>query len=122
MKALIKLKLATRVLLAISFLFNVAQVRAEGEKYKAKLSVDYYKSMGSESYLEISAKYKVDKKYQPADQLLVHIYQQVNEDSISHIGEATTNEKGVAKFPIDPSLIEPGDSVLEYEFLVKIQK
>jgi hypothetical protein len=89
-------------------------------KDKARLSVDYYKVMGENGFLLINVKYKVDKKYRPAADLKLNIYEEINEDSIAHRGQVITDDEGNAQFSIMSGNVS-GDELMVYKYLVRIE-
>lgn len=119
MRAIINNKIAKLILWTICILFMSGQVMAENEKYKARLSVDYIKIMNDRTFLSIDAKYKFEKKYNPATELQLFIYEEIN-DSLLFKGEALTDMEGHAEFPIimESSL---SDSILTFKYIVKIE-
>jgi hypothetical protein len=103
------------ILLGFCILMLNPQVQA---KDKARLSVDYYKVMGENGFLLINVKYKVEKKYQPATDLKLNIYEEINEDSIVHRGQVITDYEGNAIFVVTG--IE-SDELLTYKYDVRIE-
>ena len=89
-------------------------------KEKARLSVDYHKIMGENGMLFINVKYKVEKKYQPATDLQLNIYEEINEDSIVHRGQVITDYKGNAQFIIKAKGVV-SDELVKYKYLVRIE-
>jgi hypothetical protein len=90
-------------------------------KDNARLSVDYFHIMNQEAYIAIEAKYKIEKKYVPAQNLNLNIYFQFTEDSLQLIGSCQTEQNGFAKFKLP--IIRQGeiDSVIEYAYIVRIE-
>ncbi len=105
------------ILLGFCTLMLSPQIQA---KEKARLSVDYHKIMGEKGYLLINAKYKVEKKYQPASDLKLNIYEEINEDSVALRGQVITDYEGNAHFIIETKSIVR-DELVTYKFLVRIE-
>ena len=105
------------ILLGFCTLMLSPQIQA---KEKARLSVDYHKIMGESGILFINVKYKVEKKYQPATDLKLNIYEEINEDSVVHRGQAITDYEGNAKFIIESKGVV-GEEVVTYKYLVRIE-
>ena len=105
------------ILLGFCTLMLSPQIQA---KEKARLSVDYHKIMGENGILFINVKYKVEKKYQPATDLKLNIYEEINEDSIAHRGQIITDYEGNAQFIIEARNVT-SDELLIYKYLVRIE-
>ena len=114
-------KITSVALIIFSFcLLAISHPLKAQEKFKARLSVDHYNVVSQRTYLLINAKYKFEKKYIPADHLQVNIYEEINEDSLAFVGQATTNAKGNAEF--DLAAKAKPDSVVKHKYIVKIEK
>jgi len=105
------------ILLGFCILILSPQIQA---KEKARLSVDYQKIMGEKGFLLINAKYKVEKKYQPATDLNLNIYEEFHEDSIVLRGKVITDYEGNAQFVIEARNIVK-DELVAYKYLVRIE-
>jgi len=105
------------ILLGFCTLMLSPQIQA---KEKARLSVDYHKIMGENGFLMINVKYKVEKKYQPAIDLKLNIYEEINEDSIAHRGQVITDYEGNAQFIIESRNVV-SDELVIYKYLVRIE-
>ena len=105
------------ILLGFCTLLLSPQIQA---KEKARLSVDYHKIMGENGFLLINVKYKVEKKYQPAIDLKLNIYEEINEDSIAHRGQVITDYEGNAQFIIESRNVV-SDELVIYKYLVRIE-
>lgn len=110
-------RIAKLVLLAVCMFFIASPIQAE-DKYKARLSLDYVNVMNEISFIAINVKYKGDDGYAPATELTLTVYQQINDDSLSFVGESITNHIGNAEFPLDLSV---KDSIVKFEYIVKIE-
>ncbi len=119
MKANLISKYALLIFLG-SFLMIISTQLQGQDKFKAKLSVDYQKTMGEGSVLLIKVKYKAEKKYIPASFLKVNIYEQINEDSLALIGDISTDHGGSAEYAL---LLNSdfSDSLYTYRYIVKIE-
>ncbi|MEQ8554452.1 MAG: hypothetical protein RIC53_17465 [Cyclobacteriaceae bacterium] len=71
---------------------------SQGEKYRARVSLEHVKVMNGEAYIDISAKYKGEEGFESANYLEFNVYRQVNEDSLVYLGQVMTNAEGRAKF------------------------
>ena len=88
---------------------------------KARLSLDYQKIMGENGQLLINAKFKVEKKYQPAQNLELNVYQIYGEDSMVLEGQAMTNSEGDANFENKNTRTAFSDSNIKTNYIVKIE-
>jgi hypothetical protein len=89
-------------------------------KEKARISVDYHRIVGENGFLLINAKYKVEKKYEPATELNLNIYEEINEDSIALRGKVITDYEGNAQFVIEARNVV-SDELVTYKYLVRIE-
>jgi hypothetical protein len=105
------------ILLGFCTILLSPQVQA---KEKARLSVDYHRIMGKNGFLLINAKYKVEKKYEPATELNLNIYEEINEDSIALRGKVITDYEGNAQFVIEARNVV-SDELVTYKYLVRIE-
>lgn len=121
MKAKLNKTILVWVLCSFGILALSPSVNAQ-EKAKPRLSVEYKKVMGSNPVIFAQVKYKDDKTYLPGDNILLNVYWQVTEDSLAPVGEMTTNAEGEGEFQITFLPDSPGDTVIQYEFLVKLEK
>ncbi len=121
MKKLQTLKFVVPLLLAYCMLAMVLFTQAQNKKYKARLSVDYLKTMGADPVIKISVKFKGQNGYEPATDLPLNIYQQLAEDSLNFIGEINTNKNGVASYRLVDFGKDVGDSKITYNYEVKIE-
>jgi len=108
------------VLIFLGSFLMIISTQVKGQEHKAKLSVDYQKIMGEGSSLLINVKYKPEKKYEPASNLDLNIYQEVSEDSLVLKGKVTTNHNGSAEYTIVPSSFI-SDSLITYRYVIKIE-
>ena len=121
MKATIIERLAVLIIVGLGMLLVTPQLSAQDEKYKPRLSIEYQKTMGEKAHLLINAKYKGEDGYSPATNLKVNVYQQILEDSLMLVGEITTNNEGNAPFILESTSTKPSDTVLRYEYVVKVE-
>ena len=84
------------ILLSLSFQNLYAQ---DAKKNKLRLKADYFKIMDGESYLDIKATAKVDKKNIEVSNIDVIIYNEFDDESIE-IGTIKTNMDGKSRFII----------------------
>ena len=72
-------------------------------KHELVLTVSYFMDNNKVIYLKANAKTKIDTKFQPVQNAIVSLYLDNQSDS-SFIGKITTDEAGIAKAIIPPSL------------------
>lgn len=113
-----KLYILRKVALCLMALFILPSTYAK-KKDKIKVSVDYVKVMGQESKIKVEAKYKEGKTYVPATNVAMNVYEMVAEDSLVLVGDLTTDDQGKAEFVL--AALRQGDTLLEYEFYVKVE-
>ncbi len=121
MKKLQTLKFVVPLLLAYCMLAMVLFTQAQNKKYKARLSVDYIKTMGADPVIKVSVKFKGENGYEPATDLPLNIYQQLAEDSLNLVGEINTNKNGVASYQLVNFGKDVGDSIITYNYVAKIE-
>lgn len=103
---------------ALVLMFTTAY--GQGDKIKARVSVQYNKVMNQESFISISAKYKGEEGIEPAPGLTFHVYQKNLEDSLLHLGQTKTNASGIAKFILDKNQ-QSGSGQSALAFVIKIE-
>ncbi len=91
------------------------------DKIKVRVSAQYVKIMGQESFLSFSAKYKRESGFEPASGLEFHIYQKISEDSLYQIGTITTSHNGTAKFILNKNHKSISANANDFEFVIKIE-
>jgi hypothetical protein len=121
MKRFHNIEIAMLVQMMFILLFSSALAIAQDQKYKARLSVEYHKIMGSESFILVNAKFKGENGYEPATGLALNVYYQLDDDSLGVVGEISTDQQGYAKFLINEEMLQTPDSVSVHEFVVKIE-
>ena len=114
--------MAISLLCLLGFLMLSPKAKAQDEKVKPRLSVDYQKTMGEPGYLLINAKYKDDKTYLPASEMELKVYRVWTEDSLTLVGEAKTDMEGNAQYILADLATEPADTVIVYEYEVQVKK
>ena len=70
--------------------------------------------------LLINVKYKVEKKYEPATELNLNIYEEIEEDSIALRGKVVTDHEGNAQFVIE-ARNAVSKELVPYKYLVRIE-
>lgn len=93
---------------------------SQGEKYRARVSLEHVKVMDEEAYIDISAKFKGEGGFESANDLEFNIYRQVNEDSLVYLGQVKTNAEGKAKFDLKDTM-KHLDSTGIYTYMVAIE-
>lgn len=91
----------------------------QAQKAKAKLSVEYHKIIGNDGFLSINAKFKGDDGYEPCTNLELTIYREITDDSLALMGNAITNDNGLAEYVLPSNTTT--DSVVNYIYFVKIE-
>ncbi|MBL7878041.1 MAG: hypothetical protein JNL53_20410 [Cyclobacteriaceae bacterium] len=111
-----------KLILRISALMLLlAPAFGQVNKIKARVSVQYTKIMNQESFISMEAKYKGENGIEPATQVEFRVYQRFAEDSLFHLGTVTTNNNGIAKFPIANHQDSISSVSGGFTFLVKIE-
>jgi hypothetical protein len=80
------------------------------------LNVGYYMTNNKMVYIMPGAKTKIDAKFQPVKDLIINLYL----DSVSNdklIGKSTTNENGLSKLFLPPSLKSSWDALTYHKFI-----
>jgi hypothetical protein len=90
------------------------------KKNKVRLKVQYVKIMNGESYFDISASAKVNRKNIKVSDIDLTIYNEVNDEEIK-IGETTTNMEGESKFILQNLHILKPDSTNTYNIVVSFK-
>lgn len=116
----LKIYQLTRVFLSL-ILILLIPFFSLGSEYKARISVDYYNEVGSQSYLRVNVKYKKDKTYFPASGLEVNIYKADINDSLDLMGKLVIDPEGYGDFPIDIEALPKADTALTYEYVIRIE-
>ncbi len=102
----------------IPVLLLIASVSAiSQDKKKPRLAVQYITITNGEASVNVSAKYKSENGFEPVTGADFHFYLKPSEDSLLHLGSATTNEAGKAKFIVNKAL----DSADLKTFVVKLE-
>lgn len=98
--------------LVILITFIVNSSFGQEDKKNASLSVQYFKIMKENSYLDLSAKFKGKNGFEPCTNLNFTIYKVDTTGVIApaKIGEIKTNKDGKAKFIIPTKYITPSTS------------
>lgn len=120
MRENIKNTVVKLIFVTFCLLIFIPVSKADDEKYKARLSVDYISIVNDHSFLSINVKFKGEDGYEPATDLKLNIYEQLENDSLAFKGETLTNEKGNAEFTVE---IEDHlkDSLIKFEYVVFIE-
>lgn len=104
-----------------ALILTVTAAFGQTEKIRARVSVQYTRIMGIESFISISAKYKGEDGYEPATGVEFHIYHRLSEDSLVRLGSATTNENGKAKFILTEERDAGPSKEDDFTFVIKIE-
>lgn len=87
------------------------------KKATVRMSVMYIKMMNDQSYLQIQAKAKGEKGFQPVANLKLTIYQ-VFGDSTVLLGETKTEVDGSVKFILQELVLNPSDTSGLFKYLI----
>ena len=120
MKKNIKNIVVKLIFVTFCFLIFMPISKAKDDKYKARISVDYISIMNDQSFLSINVKYKGANGYEPAVDLKLNIYEQLENDSLELKGETITNAQGNAEYKIEIAE-NLRDSLIKFEYLVVIE-
>ena len=90
------------------------------KKNRVRLKADYVKVMGNESYFDIKASAKIDKKNVSVSNIEVIVYQELNDDQIK-LGTVTTDNNGEHRFIIKNFNTLKTDSTNTYNFLISFK-
>jgi hypothetical protein len=120
MKKYLKMRFTMPILLGFYILIISPDVIGQDKKYKARLSVDYQKTMIDKAVLLINGKFKGENGYEPTTLLTLNVYQEVNEDSAVLVGQTITDNKGWAEFEL-PNYEIQKDSIMKHTYLIKIE-
>lgn len=120
MKKNIKNTIMKLIFVTFCLLIFTPASKAQDEKFKARISVDYISIMNDQSYLAINIKYKGPNGYEPAAELKLNIYEQLANDSLELKGETTTNSQGNAEFKVEIAE-NLKDSLIKFEYVVAIE-
>lgn len=89
------------------------------EKIKARVSASYVKVMNKESFINLTAKYKSEGRFEPASELHFIIFQKI-QDSLQLLGKVKTGSSGSIKFILDKSQISETLKSGDLSFVIKI--
>ena len=90
---------------------------AQTKKNRARINADYVKVIGGESYLNIKASARIDKKTVEVSHIDLQILQELNDEEIQ-IGKTTTNASGISKFIIEDFANLQPDSLGVYNLII----
>lgn len=104
------LKLLSVLIFTLSFQNASGQ---ETEKSKMRLNAQYVKVMNGQSYLDIKASAKVDKKNITVSGIEISVYNELDDEEIE-LGKARTNHNGKGRFILKDSKVLQADSAGVY--------
>ena len=90
------------------------------KKNRVRLKADYVKIMGDESYFDIKASAKIQKKNVPVSNIDVIIFHELDDDQIE-LGTVTTDNNGEHRFIIKDFNKLKTDSTNIYNFLISFK-
>ena len=90
------------------------------EKNRIRIKADYFKVMNSDSYFDISASTKIEKKNVEVSNIDLTIYQELDDEQIK-LGTVTTNNNGDSRFIIENFNTLKTDSTNIYYFLISFK-
>jgi len=109
------------ILSIIFFTFSSQDVNAQDvKKNRVRLKADYVKIMDGDSYFDIKASAKIEKKNVPVSNIEVIIYHELDDDQIE-LGTVTTDNNGEHKFIIENFNTLKTDSTNIYNFLISFK-
>ena len=78
-------------------------IAQDSTKKELVVSIGYFMNANKVTWLIVNAKSKIDKKFQPVNNVTINLY--LDKDSAANlVGKVTTNENGIAKAIIPPAL------------------
>jgi len=92
----------------------------EVKKNRVRLKADYVKVMGDDSYFDIKASAKIEKKNVPVSNIDIIIYHELNDDQIK-LGTVTTDNNGEHRFIINNFNTIKTDTTNTYNFLISFK-
>jgi len=100
---------------------SIQDVNAQDvKKNRVRLKADYVKIMDGDSYFDISASAKIEKKNVPVSTIEVIIYHELNDDQIE-LGTVTTDSNGECRFIIKNFYNLKTDTTNTYNFLISFK-
>lgn len=103
---------------AVCFSLNTQELNAQSNnKNKLRINADYTKIMDGESFLNIKASARVDKKNVTVPDIELVIYNNVEAAPVE-LGRTMTNNDGVAKFVLPEIKSLKADSTSTYNFVI----
>ena len=104
------------LVLAVLTAGPVSVFAQDSAKNDLVMNIGYFMNNNKVIYLVVNTKTKIDRKFQPVEGMVVHLY--LDNDSASNlIGKVITNEKGLAKAIIPPNLKATWDGSSAHTFL-----
>ena len=119
MKTILKYRLS--ILTCFALIGIVFTASAQEKQFKARISAQYVKVMNKESFISLSAKYKRENGFEPASGVEFNVYKMITDDSLISVGKTKTNDKGVARFTLNPNDIKNGVTSTVFNYTAKIE-
>ena len=107
--------------LSLALLGISVQAYPQDKKHNARVSALYTKIMSTESFIDISAKYKMENGFQPISALELNVYKKVLNDSLVLIEKIKTNLDGKVKFGLKDDSLKKAHSLGVFTYVVKIE-
>ncbi len=108
------------VLLACFLTLGIQSTYAQDAKNKVRINAQYMKIMDGDSYFEIKATSRINKKNVAVSGIDILVYNELEDDNIE-IGKTTTNHMGKAKFVLESLSSIQADSANTYNIGFKFK-
>lgn len=96
-----------RLLVVLSLLLFIAatstNIYAQNEKRKARITVSFI-HIDENAFIKVIGKYKEERRYKPAGDLLLKVFNHTENDSLKYLGSLLLNSNGEGKLNITPLL------------------
>lgn len=102
--------------LALAIVCPFCVIAQDSTKNELVMTLGYYMDNNQVTYLMVNTKTKINKKFQPVNGVTVNLYLD-NDSAANVIGKVITNEKGLAKTVIPPSLKNQWEGSANHTFI-----
>ncbi len=111
-----QLKIRSLFLLLLTVFLCTSGIAQKAKKNTVRLRADYFKIMDGESYVDVKASSRINRKNTEVSNIDITVYNEFDDEKIE-IGNITTNMKGESRFVLkNLNLIKP-DSTNSYNLL-----
>jgi hypothetical protein len=113
-----RMKKNKKIVLVLAFLVagSFSVFGQDSTKHELVIKLGYYMNNNKLTYLMVNTKTKIDTKFQPVKGVTVNLYLD-NDSAANMIGKVITNENGVAKTIIPPTLKNIWDAAATHTFI-----